>query len=214
MCASKHLCALVCEFLGTRCSPPCMCVCARGWRADLGHTWNTHRERRAASLVPPLRQCQSSVNHSAPPTHKSNCKNNTLTPIRKREEGWSRPTWQWLAIKHNEGSPILAAPLPPAPPLDNTKLSLDEDKHVSLEANTEAVSVSHCVGEDGIRRFQGDTLAFIRVISVSVQEFKNVFRKSLCFRFSAKVQLTLWLERVGMEQRQTLIIAYRAENEM
>lgn len=62
---------------------------------------------------------------------------------------------------------------------------------MSLEANTEAVSVSHCVGEDGIRRFQGDTLAFIRVISVSVQEFKNVFRKSLCFRFSAKVQLTL-----------------------
>lgn len=26
---------------------------------------------------------------------------------------------------------------------------------------------------------QGDTLAFARVISVSVQEFKNVFRKSL-----------------------------------
>lgn len=46
---------------------------------------------------------------------------------------------------------------------------------------------------NGIKRFQGDTLAFIRVISVSVQEFKNVFRKSLCFRFSAKVQLTSWL---------------------
>lgn len=46
---------------------------------------------------------------------------------------------------------------------------------------------------NGIKRFQGDTLAFIRVISVSVQEFKNVFRKSLCFRFSAKVQLTFWL---------------------
>ncbi len=43
---------------------------------------------------------------------------------------------------------------------------------------------------NGIKRFQGDALAFIRVISVSVQEFKNVFRKSLCFRFSAKVQLT------------------------
>lgn len=27
---------------------------------------------------------------------------------------------------------------------------------------------------------KGDTAAFTRVISVSVQEFKNVFRKSLC----------------------------------
>lgn len=27
---------------------------------------------------------------------------------------------------------------------------------------------------------EGDTLALARVISVSVQEFKNVFRKSLC----------------------------------
>lgn len=43
---------------------------------------------------------------------------------------------------------------------------------------------------NSIKRFERDTLAFIRVISVSVQEFKNVFRKSLCFRFSAKVQLT------------------------
>lgn len=32
---------------------------------------------------------------------------------------------------------------------------------------------------NGIKRFEGDTLAFVRVISVSVQEFKNVLG-SLC----------------------------------
>ena len=85
------------------------------------------------------------------------------------------------------------------PPLSmtgpNCHLPSKEDKLVSPEANNEAVmNVSHFRWETASKRFQGDTLAFIRVVSVSVQEFKNVFRKSLCFRFSAKVQLTLWLE--------------------
>lgn len=61
---------------------------------------------------------------------------------------------------------------------------------MSLEANNEAAGVSQLAVRNGIKQFEGDTLAFIRVISVSVQEFKNVFRKSLCLRFSAKVQLT------------------------
>lgn len=94
----------------------------------------------------------------------------------------------------------LYLPPPPHPRLpsvfDRTKLSLAQRGRQTRVAGSKqwGIECESLEMRNGIKRFRGDSLAFIRVISVSVQEFKNVFRKSLCFRFSAKVQLTSWLE--------------------
>ena len=91
MCVCVCVCVCVCikasvcsYFVSFRaCSSRCVHVCEHGWWADLELTWNTHREPQSASLVLPLRQCQSSVNHSAPPTHKSAAKTTHQRPLGK-----------------------------------------------------------------------------------------------------------------------------------
>ena len=79
MCIKASVCSY---FVSSRaCRSRCVHVCEHGWWADLELTWNTHREPQSASPVPPLRQCQSSVNHSAPPTHKSAAKTTHQRPL-------------------------------------------------------------------------------------------------------------------------------------
>lgn len=56
-------------------------VYVQRWRANLKLTWNTQREQQSASLVPLPRQCQSSVNHGTPPTHKSSAKTTHQRPL-------------------------------------------------------------------------------------------------------------------------------------
>lgn len=68
-------------FLGCCSNPLHVSVYVQRWRSDLNLTWNTQREQQSASLVPLPRRCQSSVNHSTPPTHKSCAKTTHQWPL-------------------------------------------------------------------------------------------------------------------------------------
>lgn len=84
-------------------------VCAEMMRrpqAYLEHTESPHQ-----LVYPPLRQCQGSVNQSAPPTRKSAPKTTHQRPLRREGKVGANPpppppTFLWRAIKHKGDSPV------------------------------------------------------------------------------------------------------------
>jgi len=103
----------------------CVCVCVEGMvsrpQAHLEHT----ERHNQPPWFPLLRQCHSSVNHRAPPTHKSAARTTHQRPFGEERGRLEPPRWTTTLYKPpHEGSPVLRR--------DQSVMSREaEDKHSS-----------------------------------------------------------------------------------